>query len=265
MRSKVMNIFLHFLNKDTQEIFGFCKELDYNMHLLVKKGINASVLLCVDDVYCFLPLGFWFESDYTRNALIECGEYIKAGYIRFSARESSIQEFIEKKKEQYSQFRGVGKSWEIYQKFFDVNILQQLMELHPCLIDRTTKIGQYCSELWTKEHNQLILNNEGMLLEIYSRIENLSDRVKIMEIICSAAEDIQSPFVWTKVLDKISALNLRDPWIKKELRIYFEKNYYALYLNEYSATNLYNFYPIDKNIDFHIEKNSNSIADYRSL
>lgn len=262
MRSKLMNIFLHFLNRDTQEIFGFCKEWDLNIHLLIKKGINAAVLLCVDDVYCFLPLGFWFESDYTRRALIECGEYIKAGCIRFSARESSIQEFIEKKQEQYSQFRSVGKSWEAYQNFFDIKILEQLLELHPCLIDRTIKIGQYCSKLWTKEHNQLILNNEGILLKIYSRIENLSDRMKIIEIICSAAEDIENPFVWTKVLDKISALNLKDSWIKKELRIYFEKNYYTLYLNEYNATNLYNFYPIDKKIDFHIEKNSNSIADY---
>lgn len=263
MVRKPKNIFLHFLNKDTQEIFGLRGEWDPYIHGLIKKGLNASVLLCADETYCFLPLGFWFESDYTRKLLIEAGECIKSGYIRFSAREESIHEFIEKKREQYGQFRNSGETWSIYKNFFDEGILQQLLDLHPYLMDRSTKIGQYCSGLWTEEHNQLIIDNTGNLHSIYSRIQDLDDWKRITKAVCSVAEDIENPFVWTKVLSKISELAIKDTRIKKELRIYFEKNYYAIYLNEYNATYLYNFYPIDKKIDFHFGKASDTVADFR--
>ena len=195
--------------------------------------------------------------------MAESGEYIREGYIRFSAREESIQEFIEKKREQYSQFRSAGKVWDIYQCFYDDLVLRELLDLHPYLMDRNTRIGEHCAEVWTEDHNQLILDNTGNLSIVYSRINDLSDRNKITKAILSVAEDKENPFIWSKVLNRISDIALKDKLIKKELRIYFEKNYYAVYLREYDATNLYNFYLIDKNIDFHFGRFADTIADYQ--
>lgn len=263
MDRKPMNIFLHFLNKDTQEIYGIDDDWDEYTYACLKKGINASILLCDVETYCFLPLGFWFESQYTRRLLLRLKEYIKEGYIRFSARERTIREFIEKKRAQYAQFRHIEKAWGIYQGFFSEEVFQQLAELHPILVDRTTKIGERCSVLWKDEHTRLISNNQGDLLEVYSSVKDFSDRERLAKGILTAAEDAENPFVWGKVSDKISGFAIRDKSIEKGLRIYFEKNYYNVYLKEYMATNLYNFYLIDKGIDFHFGRLRNSIADYR--
>lgn len=265
MFKKPMNIFLHFLNKDTQEIFGLSSESNPYIRSLLRKGLNAAVLLCDTETFCFLPLGFWFESNHTRELLIESSELIKNGYICFSIREGTIPEFIEKKREQYSLLQRTKGLRTLYQSFYDANVLKQLLDLNPILIDRTAKIGSLCSNLWKFAHDELILNNTGNLITIYSKIDNISDREKISKKIADAAADPESPFVWTKVLDLITRLSIKDKLLPKELRIYFEKNYYSVYLNEYRATNLYNFYLIDKCIDFHIERRATAAADYRWL
>lgn len=263
MGRKPMNIFLHFLNKDTQEIFGLPDDGTPHIHSLFRRGLNASILLCDVETYCFLPLGFWFESRPTKRLLTESKEYIEMGYLRFSTREEGIQEFIEKKREQYYQFYKDNFTRGAYQDFFDENVFRELLTLNPTLMDRRSKIGQVCSTLWTADHNQLILDNSGDLLAIYSLIPDISDREKIAKTIIGASKDLESPFVWNKVRDLFSSLRLRDQSLEKQLRIYFEKNYYAVYLNEYAATNLYNFYNIDKGIDFNFGLHAGSIANFR--
>lgn len=263
MIRKPMNIFLHFLNKDTQEIYGFRKEGDFYTRYLLKKGLNAAVLLCDAETYCFLPLGFWFESRDTRELLIESNAYIKAGSVCFSAREETIEEFIEKKRMQYSHFKNTEKTWGIYQSFYEESVLQQLIEYHPVLIDRTAKIGEYCSGLWIDEHRKLIMDNSGELQPVYENINDIMDRNKIANGIVRAAVNSEDPFVWKNVEDRMCNYAIRDKSVRKGLRIYFEKNYYGVYLNEYQATNLHNFYLIDKGINFNLKRSEDTIADYR--
>lgn len=264
MNREPKNIFFHFLNKDTQEIYGFPNDYtDSYTQMCLKKGINASVLLCDADVYCFLPLGFWFESRCTRSLLTQMSEFIREGYIRFCIRESEIQEFIEKKREQYYPFQKAEPSKSLYQDFFDSEVLQQLLVLHPILIDRRTKIGQACTAKWILDHEQVNSTDTGGLKNAYSLITDHSYRGKIVKAVVGAADDSDNPFVWKKVKDLITGFSIRDKRIEVELRIAFEKNYYDVYLKEYDAVNLYDFYLIDRKIDFYFGMPQDSIANYQ--
>lgn len=257
-----MNIFLHFLNRDTQEIYGITAEGIPQICAKIQKGLNASVLLCDADTYCFLPLGFWFESRYTRQLLAASGAFIEDGYIRFSAREDTLWEFIEKKRKQYYAFR---KASNAYQDFFDDAVLRQLSTLGPILMERQAKIGEYCSELWYDSHSRLIDDNSGDLVALYAMVKDTTDRMKIAKTMSAAANSPESPFIWKKVRDLIDNLKIRDQRLERRLRFYFEKSYYQVYLEEYHASNLYAFYPIDRGIDFQLEMPATSIANYMWL
>lgn len=257
-----MNIFLHFLNRDTQEIYGITAKDTPQLCAKMQKGLNASVLLCDTDTYCFLPLGFWFESRYTRQLLAASGAFVENGYIRFSAREDTIRDFIEKKRKQYYAFR---KTSSAYQDLFDDAVLQQLLTLDPALMERQMKIGEYCSKLWYDGHNRLVDDNSGDLVALYSMVKDTAQRMEIAKIISTAASNPENPFIWKKVRDLFDNLKIRDHRFERGLRIYFEKNYYRVYLEEYHASNLYAFYPIDRGIDFQLAMPATSIANYTWL
>ena len=258
------NVFLHFLNKDTQQIFGLENQNETRVQQDLKKCVNASILLCDDDKYCIMPIGFWFESNLSRKLLLDYPESIEAGFIRFSMREEDLVEYIEKKREQYSSFLGSEMQKEAYEKFYKEDVFLQFSELNPRLIDRKTKIGRTCAEIWLQKHNDLINKNAGDLLQAYININDPAERRKIGKAVSKVVWDPEIPFVWGTVNNIIKELEVRDPTFKKELRIQFEKEYYLTYLHEYEAVNLYNSY-IDKGIDFDINFPKDSIANYKWL
>lgn len=261
MYRKPKNIFLHFLNKDTQDIFGiYANKIEKNKITVLRVGLNASALLCDSETFCIIPLGFWFESSITRSLLIENREYIEYGIVRFSLREDSIEEFIDKKRENYFSLK---KQEAVYLNFYDELVLKQLLELKPILINRFTEIGQYCSTKWNNAHAELINCNQGELYSIYLCIDDLSEKIKLANSINEVANKTQEPFVWGKVVNKMVLSNHKDKSFLNKLRLYFEKNYNYAYLEEYKATNLHNFYLLDKGIDFGIEMFSNTVANYK--
>lgn len=259
MSRKPKNIFLHFLNKDTQEIFGVDTQRDQMALALLRKGLNASVLLCDAETFCFLPLGFWFESSYTKALLTKCSAFVAEGYVRFSIREENLQVFIDKKRQQYSPLR---KTVGIYQNFFDKTALQCLESLKPIYLSRWSKIGEECSTIWRADHTLLLSDNSGDLEQIYSMIPDMDTREKIAKVILNAASNQETPFVWKNIQDIIANLPIRDSRLERALRIYFEKNYYDVYLKEYNATNLFYFSLIDRGIQFHSVMQPDTIANY---
>lgn len=259
MIRKPKNIFLHFLNKDTQEIYGVDTRKSQDALARLQKGLNASVLLCDAETFCCLPLGFWFESPYTRMLLIQCSDFLAEDYVRFSIRERDLQIFIEKKRQQYYPFH---RAEQTYEGFFDDAALQLLESLNPTFQDRLAKIGEKCSTVWRIDHNLLLDNNSGDLKNIYSIIPDVGTKEKIAKAILSAANNQESPFVWKNIRDIMANLPIRDEQLEKKLRIYFERNYYDVYLEEYKATNLFHFSPVDKGIQFHSKLPSDSIANY---
>lgn len=253
------NIFLHFLNKDTQEIYGMGPQALQVVIERLRKGLNASVLLCDAETFCFLPLGFWFESPYTRALLSQSCEFISDGFVRFSIREEDLQIFIEKKQQQYAPF---CKTAGPYQDFFEDAVLRSLELLPPVFIKRWAKIGEECSTIWTADHNLLLGDNNGDLKEIYDIIPDMDAKEKIAKSVLGAAGFPNRPFVWKSVRDIITSLPVRDGRLEQRLRLYFERNYYDVYLKEYDATNLFRFYLIDQGISFHLKMPEDSIANY---
>lgn len=265
MSRKTGNIFLHFLEKDTQEIFGFIGNEVYGNAYVesLKKGVNASVLLCDINNYCIIPVGFWFESELSRRILTEKAEFLRQGYIRLSVREENLGEYIEKKRENYYEFTKRKETEKTYRSFFDNSAYSELKKINPVLIDRETKIGIYCLDLWEESHNLLITQNTGDLLSMYSSRVDPSDVMKMAQIFRDVAQRRDQPFIWGNVRDVYTKYDIRDNELKKQHRFLFERNYYKAYLEEYNATILHGFYLLDKGLDFGLDFPDNSITNYR--
>ena len=261
MRRKPKNVFLHFLNSDTQQIFGFESFNDAFVKSELKKCVNAAILLCDETTYCIMPIGFWFESEYTRTLLKEYPDSIDSGFIRFSMREDNVREYIEKKREQYSPFLSQEAHNKAYKRFFEEDAFTQFLELNPRLIDRKTKIGHRCADIWDSQHTVLISQNAGEFVQAYQSIKDIRERRKIAEEIRKVVLDPEKPFVWGNVRQTIKELLIKDSVFTKELRVQFEKNYYIQYLEEYDAVILNDFY-IDKGINFLIDFPKDAISNY---
>ena len=98
------DIFLHFLNRDTREIFGVYKALRDDSHLrLMRRALNAAVVLCEDR--CIAPPGFVVEDQIAFDLAEAQRAYLKAGIIQFPMRENNLAEFAEKKRVGYEPMR----------------------------------------------------------------------------------------------------------------------------------------------------------------
>lgn len=252
------NIFLHFLNKDTQDIFGLIqkeKKSDINK---LKRGVNASILLCRE--YCFIPLGFYFESINTRRVILENLDFLEEGLLRICIREADINEYIEKKQ---SHLQAFADDISAYRAFYNKEIIEKLIDIGPSYLKRNVRVGDYCIEKWEKQHYLLYESNTGDMYNAYNRIKGIKDLFNITISINNAAiETRNGAFVWSTIYKRLKELGVSDKEIYNKLRIYFEKYYYEAYLTEYNATILYDFYILDRGNDFYLKKDYPSISNY---
>ena len=254
---KSSNIFLHYLNKDTQEIFGIADTQDINTIARLRRGLNASVLLCGD--YCFMPLGFYFECQNTKKLILQSLEFVKEGLIRFCIRESDLKEYLEKKQGQLKKFANDIS----YQGFFDDEYTKQLVKINPAYLQRNIKVGEYCIEKWVDQHTLFLDNKTGDMYNAYFQIHNIQDIFRITSGIQNAAiETRDGAFIWGVIDKKYKDLNISDRVLYQKLRMYFEKYYYEAYLMEYQASILYDFFLIDRGYDFALKSEYESITNY---
>lgn len=251
------NIFLHYLNKDTQEIFGILEQQNEEVLLRLKRGLNASVLLCKD--YCFMPLGFYFECQNTKELILHNIEFIKEGFLRFCIRENDLKEYLDKKQGQLQRFANDIS----YRGFFDQEYANQLIKIDPIYLQRNIKIGDYCVNKWVEQHSLLLNNKSGDMYNAYFQIDSVRDIRRITSGIQNAAiESRDGAFVWGVIDEKYKDLNINDKKLYQNLRIYFEKYYYEAYLIEYEASILYDFFLIDRGYDFTLKTEFDSIINY---
>jgi nucleoside phosphorylase len=98
------DIFLHFLNRDTREIFGVYEALHDDSHLrLMRRALNAAIALCEDR--CIAPPGFVVEDQIAFELAEAQRAYLRAGVIQFPMRENSLAEYAEKKRIGYEPMR----------------------------------------------------------------------------------------------------------------------------------------------------------------
>lgn len=244
------NIFLHFLNKDTQDIFGITDYADANTINKICSGINASVLLCQD--YCFFPLGFIYESKITRQVINRIEPFIANGLIRICMKESDIKEYLEKKRTQLSGF----SNDDIYKPYFSSDIASKMHDIGSIYIGKDNHIGDSCIFKWLEQSEEYILNCAGDM-KFAERIA--SDYKEVIKIISSLSMEVKNikeerqAFIWKKVEKAIDKENISSRSFRKSARNLFESNYYKVYLTDYKATILSDFYLIDHSVNFGID------------
>lgn len=252
------NIFLHFLNKDTQDIFGLKQTEDEKELERLRKGLNASILLCKD--FCFIPLGFYFESKNTRHLILNNLAFIQEGLLRICIRETDVKEYLEKKKGQLQLF---ADDISEYRGFYNPEYEKKLTEINPVYLTRNVRVGEFCINKWQEQHFLFIENNTGDMYNAYISIDNIQDVFKITQSINNAALATKNgAFVWSIIDAKLKDLGISDLRIKQQLRKYFEKYYYEAYLSEYNASILYDLYLIDRGNDFALREEYPSVSNY---
>ncbi|MDR3558076.1 MAG: hypothetical protein P4L61_00945, partial [Candidatus Pacebacteria bacterium] len=98
------NFFLHFLNRDSREIFGLYRfQNDAEHYRLLRRALNASVLLCED--CCIVPPGFVSEDEIAFGLAEAQREFLETRVVQFPIRENSLSEYAEKKRSEYFPMR----------------------------------------------------------------------------------------------------------------------------------------------------------------
>lgn len=98
------NVFLHFLNRDTREIFGlYQQQRDEDHYRLLRRSVNAAVLLCED--HCIAPPGFIVEDEIAFKLAEAQKAYLNARVLQFPIRERSLADYAEKKRVGYHPMR----------------------------------------------------------------------------------------------------------------------------------------------------------------
>jgi hypothetical protein len=129
------NFFLHFLNRDSREIFGLYRfQNDASHYRLLRRALNASVLLCED--YCIMPPGFVIEDEIAFSLAESQKAFLESRVLQFPIRESSLSEYAEKKRSEYYPMRNR------YSGLFDDNRLDFIGRNAQGLIHRKAHISE---------------------------------------------------------------------------------------------------------------------------
>ena len=260
MKYELPDIFLHFLNKDTQEIFEINDNENPNTLESLQLALNASILLCNE--FCILPLGFYFESSNTKKMILNNIEYVRNGLLVFALREEEIQEYIDKKQEQLKGFmRDIS-----YQRFFAEDEIASLSALKHGIIQRKTKIGQYCLLKWNESFSLFVEDYSGDLATIYRADQGINaiNAIEIAKAIRDKTAQIENGvFIWKPIAAEYNKLSDRDIILERQTRRLFESYYYRAYLDEYHASILYDIFTFDRREDFLLKKEYVSASNYR--
>lgn len=251
------NIFLHYLNKDTQEIFAIEDNQNNEVMGILSRSLYASILLCAD--YCIIPLGFYFECQNTKQLIQDNLEFIFEGYLRISLRESDVNEYVQKKQCQLMKF---AEDVSAYRSFYNTSVINQVSDMKQAYLNRDTQIGQYCIDRWLSQSYIFMQNNTGDMTKVYNNISNRDDLKIVFDGITSSVEQSrEGAFVWRIIDEKCAEMQISDRNIKKFLRNNFEKYYYQAYLDEYNADILENIGILDRGIHFDLHYDT-SVTNY---
>ena len=134
------DLFLHFLNRDTREVFNFGVLKEHDHRRVVRRALNAAVALCEDR--CIAPPGFVVEDAIAFELAESQRAFLEARIIQFPLRENNLAEFAEKKRVGYEPMRNR------YSGLFDDDRIGFLGHYAQGLIRRKSKITEKILEDW---------------------------------------------------------------------------------------------------------------------
>ena len=262
MKYELPNIFLHFLEKDTQEILGIKSAAKSSIDQM-QIALNAAVLLCKE--YCILPVSSYFESENTKQLILNNLEYYRDGLIVFAMREDEIEEYQAKKQEQYKEFIHDV----VYSRYFDkseVKASKDLFRIDSTSLRRTTKIGEYCLIRWDENLSLFIDGYEGDISSIYN-LDSITPGENAIAVALGLKEKAKrlegGAFIWKVMAEKLDKLPIRDPAFERRARRFFQHNYYSAYLEEYDASILFDYLPFERKDNFMLKKKYLSASNYK--
>ncbi|MGV1769356.1 hypothetical protein ACQZ6B_04185 [Agrobacterium vitis] len=128
------NIFLHFMNRDTREIFNLYELLNDPIHAsFLRQALNAAAILCEDQ--CVAPPGFVIEDQVAFELFENQSAYLESGLIKLPIRESGLVDYAEKKRGEYAPAR------DRYSGLYNDTRMQRLGSFGDAIISRKVQIG----------------------------------------------------------------------------------------------------------------------------
>jgi nucleoside phosphorylase len=262
MKYELPNIFLHFLEKDTQEILGI-NEWNKSSMADMQIALNTAVLLCKE--YCILPIGSYFESECTKRIILNNLEYYRDGLIVFAMREDEIEEYQIKKQDQYKGFINDVA----YSRYFDKSEIaesKELFRINTRSLRRTTKIGEYCLLRWNENLSLFIDNNGGMISNIYN-LDNRTPGENAINVASNFREKAKQiergAFIWRTMSEELSKISQRDYDFERRARRLFQHSYFGAYIDEFGASILHDYLPFERNDLFMLKRKCLSASNYK--
>lgn len=128
------NLFLHFLNRDTREIFRLYDIFGDEKHARTLRGpLNACAMLCEE--FCIAPPGFVVEDKHAFELFEVQSAYLEKGLVRLPMRETNLSDFAEKKRLEYSFARNR------YSGLYDDTRMNLLSSHGAALVQRKVQIA----------------------------------------------------------------------------------------------------------------------------
>jgi nucleoside phosphorylase len=224
IESTTAGLFIEFLNPESQRIYRLDQTLPPTTRAeQARIVVNAALFLC--DRGVVFPIGTVLETPYLMDLLPEWIPLIEAQRIRFSMRESSINDFLEKRRDRYQDQRAE------YPALFDDpagNVRQALSQR--AFVSKESHIGKRIAELFSlgprnlEEWNQVVSQHAPEEVEVISSIP----RQLLSE---------NRPVTWTAFKARLAEHSIEPSF---ELRRLLQLTYCNIYVSEYGLEYLRN-------------------------
>lgn len=215
------NLFLHFLNRDTREIFRLYDIFGDEKHARTLRGpMNACAMLCEE--FCVAPPGFVVEDKYAFELFEVQSTYLKKGLVRLPMRETNLSDFAEKKRLEYSFARNR------YSGLYD-DTRMELLSSHggAALVGRKVQIGPAIV-------NGFLTGVDTPRLQAWTGIRQNapSDVIENMRFIPARLADDGKALTWSMIEPNLAESALP---IRQQMRGALQYTYFQEYCSEFKA------------------------------
>jgi nucleoside phosphorylase len=224
MIARRRDIFLHFLNRDSRQIYGLFEQLKIPNHAIVLgRAINAAAILC--ETRCIAPPGFIVECNIAQGVMERKAAFLRERLIEFPLREESLTDLVEKKRREYASMQSS------YEGLFDDNRIRFLADNAQGLIERKVAVGENIASRWRSGPD----GNRHLWRPVKGLIT--ATAVETLRIIPQRLIESGTAATWfaiNRLLPSDAALAERD------LRRILQHDYFSLYVREFGLVVLRN-------------------------
>jgi nucleoside phosphorylase len=211
------NIFLHFLNRDSREIFGLYRFHSGSDHIALLKGaLNVSILLCEE--HCVIPPGFAIEDELAFELFEVNQAFLSNRFILLPMRESNLTEYAEKKRIEYSPQR------DRYSGLFSDRRLEFLGTKAVGLVPRKSKIAEEIVSGW-----EGAADRSGRLWTETKR-SVAPAAIELVRKIPSLITDVGAAVTWAEISTRLPH---EARGVSRELRNSLQHIYFSQYCREF--------------------------------